>query len=489
MLGEIKTACGPDHVEQVRGWLEEARQVARNRLLDVAAEQAAPTLVLPVDQAEELFSADAGDEAPGFLELLASLVHHEVVTPAVIVALTIRADRYEPLQIAPQLAEVKTAPFDDLKPLSPAGYHEVITGPARRASAAGPRTTIEPALVERLLADTAQGADALPLLALKLQRLYRDFGADGHLKLADYELMGGMAHVVETEVNELLASNPTERRAQLDILHDAFIPWLATINPDNDQPMRRVARWADLAEPSRPLIDGLVARRLMVKDIRNDEVVVEVALESLLRQWDELAGWLREQARDLKDAERLERVATDWRANDRNKYWLLPGTRLAEAEKLAAKPLFRDRLNPIRDYLDASRVRENLRIETKLQAVHAESQSDAVRRFLALTALVVAVALLVVGLAPVTAMGLLLIGIAVPTLIFRLLPRSVAWIGLAISLVCVLDGVLFEWNDLERWEIRVIGPTWLIVAAALMSMRDVTTWLVSRVTSRTGAAT
>ena len=131
--------------------------------------------------------------------------------------------------------------------------------------------------MERLLADTAQGADALPLLALKLQRLYRDFGADGHLKLADYELMGGMAHVVQTEVNELLASNPAERQAQLDILHDAFIPWLATINPDNDQPMRRVARWADLPEPSRPLIDGLVARRLMVKDIRNDEVVVDRA--------------------------------------------------------------------------------------------------------------------------------------------------------------------------------------------------------------------
>ena len=159
-----------------------------------------------------------------------------------------------------------------------------------------------------------------------------------------------------------------------------------------------------------------------------------IALESLLRQWDELAGWLREQAQDLKDAERLERAATDWRANDRNKYWLLPGTRLAEAETLAAKPLFRYRLNPIRDYLDASRVRENLRIETKLQAVHAESQSDAVRRFLALTALVVAVALLVAGLAPVIAMGLLLIGIAVLTLVFRLLPRSVAWIGLLIGL-------------------------------------------------------
>ena len=35
---------------------------------------ARPTLVLPVDQAEELFTADAGPEAPRFLELLAAVV-------------------------------------------------------------------------------------------------------------------------------------------------------------------------------------------------------------------------------------------------------------------------------------------------------------------------------------------------------------------------------------------------------------------------------
>ena len=58
----------------MRGWLEEAWQAARARLLDVAAEQPAPTLVLPVDQAEELFNADAGPQAPRFLELVAALV-------------------------------------------------------------------------------------------------------------------------------------------------------------------------------------------------------------------------------------------------------------------------------------------------------------------------------------------------------------------------------------------------------------------------------
>ena len=56
--------------------------------------------------------------------------------------------------------------------------------------------------------ETAEGADALPLLALTLARLYRDFGADGDLTVAEYESMGGMAQVVQTEVDQLLAADP-----------------------------------------------------------------------------------------------------------------------------------------------------------------------------------------------------------------------------------------------------------------------------------------
>ena len=376
--GDQERLPGRRQVEQLRGWLEEARQAARARLLDVPAEQPAPTLVLPVDQAEELFNADAGPEAPRFLELLAALVQHEAgVTPALIVAVTIRADRYEPLQTAPELAEVHSVVFDELKPMPPAGYTEVITGPARRATAAGRRLSIEPALVERLLAETAEGADALPLLALTLERLYRDFGDDGDLTVAEYESMGGMAQVVQTEIDSLLAADPDQRQAQLDTLHDAFIPWLATINPDNDQPMRRLARWDDLPAASHPLIEAMVEKRLLVKDTRDGQTVVEVALESLLRQWDELAAWLRDEAPGPQGRRRPGARRRRLAASGRNEAWLLDGTRLADAETLAAKPGFRDRLDPTRDFLHASRQRENDRIEAEKQRQRSRTPSRA----------------------------------------------------------------------------------------------------------------
>ena len=54
--------------------------------------------------------------------------------------------------------------------------------------------------------------------------------------------MGGMRDVVNNEIDEILGRDPHDRATALELLRSAFIPWLATINPDNDQPMRRVAR-------------------------------------------------------------------------------------------------------------------------------------------------------------------------------------------------------------------------------------------------------
>ena len=107
------------------------------------------------------------------------------------------------------------------------------------------------------------------------------------LTLAHYEVMGGLRRVVQTVIDGILDADPSTQLGQLQLLRGAFIPWLATVS-DDDRTMRRVARWEELPEASRPLIDAFVANRLLVKDRRDSEDVVEVALESLLWQWDDL---------------------------------------------------------------------------------------------------------------------------------------------------------------------------------------------------------
>jgi hypothetical protein len=66
------------------------------------------------------------------------------------------------------------------------------------------RLAIDPALTEHLTAD-AHGADALPLLAFTLERLYAEYGGEGRLTLADYEKLGGVQGSLEAAVAHALA--------------------------------------------------------------------------------------------------------------------------------------------------------------------------------------------------------------------------------------------------------------------------------------------
>jgi WD40 repeat protein len=373
--GEIKRSCTPDHVEKLRGWLEEARERARSQLLERDLRLPAPTLVLPLDQGEELFFPSLTSEAKDFLQIVAELLTwREGVTPAMLLVVTIRADSYEPLHTAPQLAGVSSTSFNDLKEMHPGQFTEVITGPAARASKAGRRLTIEPALVKQLLEDVPT-ADGLPLLALTLERLHGEYGvADGDLTLAEYKQMGGVKHIVQTEVNKILGDDPEQRETNLEILHEAFIPKLASINVASGRAERRIASFDKLPPESRELIEAFVEKRLLVKGkLPNGEVSVQVALESLLRQWKELARWLRTEGQDLKFAERIRLWAADWRDGEKkdDAHLVLRGTRLTDAETLAAKEdYFSGWAEPTQDFVRACRRREDelLEIERRRQA-------------------------------------------------------------------------------------------------------------------------
>lgn len=321
-LGVIKAGVG--NPRSVHDWLSEAQDAALEGFVN-GSRPAAPTLILPIDQAEELFGPDVGPEADTFLRLLAALLDGEASDLPIIAVATIRSDRYESFQTDPHLSRLDACVFDDLKPMRPDRFRDVICKPVDRLRAAGTKLEWDPDVVEDLVRESA-GADALPLLSLTLATLYEDYGGDGQITLDEYKAMGGMRQVVESVIDGQLSTDTETREAELDLLRQAFIPWLATIDPNTDQPMRRVARWFDLPADSHRLIDALVAQRLMVKDERNGETVVEVALESLLRQWDALAGWLADEATDLKAADSLDADAKGWERSSRQDDWLLPGT-------------------------------------------------------------------------------------------------------------------------------------------------------------------
>ena len=201
----------PDDPQALADTLRELSQTQRVAPLPGESDEGPPTLVIPIDQAEELFLAEGAEAADRFLHLIRALAGNEAVP--LLILLTIRSDSYEQLQTTAALEEVRPRLYS-LAPMPQGNYQMVIEGPARRLNEAGRKLKIEPQLTQRLLEDIQRGGskDALPLLAFTLERLYRDYGGDGDLRLDEYEDMGGINGAIDAAVEKALkAGNQDER--------------------------------------------------------------------------------------------------------------------------------------------------------------------------------------------------------------------------------------------------------------------------------------
>jgi hypothetical protein len=304
-----------------------------------------PALILPIDQAEELFQAEGGEEARSFLDLLRDLVSRD--DAPLIVVFTIRSDSYERLQTAESLQGLRPHLLS-LPPMRKGAYAEVIKGPARRLEGSKRALKIEEPLVDALLADMEAGGakDALPLLAFTLERLYVEQGGDGDLRLAEYEELGGVKGSIEAAVERALKAAdtdpkiPRDRAARLALLRRGLIPWLAGIDSETGSPRRRVARLSEIPAECRPLIDLLVEQRLLSTDVSKEtgEVTIEPVHEALLRQWGLLQGWLEEDLPALATLQSVKRASRDWAANGGDAAWLYAFRRTIEGCGAARRP-------------------------------------------------------------------------------------------------------------------------------------------------------
>jgi formylglycine-generating enzyme required for sulfatase activity len=320
-----------------------------------------PTVVIPIDQAEELFGAENTERA-AFCDMLANALGED--GNALVVA-TMRTDSYESLQKGwlPESQTVMTLP-----PIATGSFQQIIEGPARLAK---PPLTVEPTLTQRLLADL-DAADALPLLAFTLERLTTQYGADGKLTLADYrDKLGGLSGAIQSAVAAVLGGHPSKEK--LALVRRLFVP--ALVQVDQDGVKRRVARRADLPTDTQALADQFVAQRLLV----TDDGGIEVAHEAILRQWPTLNEWLSEEHYSLRTLESLRAAAREWRNAGEyarvSNHWLShQGERLKDAEAVVAR---RDLANAVsedmREYLAACRKSERraVAVRVRLRALAA----------------------------------------------------------------------------------------------------------------------
>ena len=370
--------CSPEELNLADGFtaaLTKMRAAAAadvERLADVMHEKRAaksPTIVIPLDQSEELFSTDNVEAIRG-LDLLAGALRAD---PNVIIIATIRSNDFAKFQTEPRFEQIPLLPFS-LPPIPLGAFKEIIEGPARLAQ---PPLVIDPALSDRLLQDLA-AEDALPLLAFTLERLLARVRSGGRLTVEDYtEEMGGLQGAIVSAVESAFSAayrDPAlaHSHSELEKLaRTAFIPALVHLEDAESQPGRRVARLDALPEPTRPLVRHLVDQRLLVCNravIDGDETeTIEVVHEAILRQWPLLKGWIAEERDILRAVDAVRAAAADWRFHagrkdaDGEDGWLSHrGGRLQEAEELLARPGFASAIGSSGlAYLAGCRQREN----------------------------------------------------------------------------------------------------------------------------------
>jgi WD40 repeat protein/transcriptional regulator with XRE-family HTH domain len=296
---------------------------------------AAPRLVVVVDQFEELFTA-GGDAEDGRAEREAFITAlHAVATdpagpqklpPALVIA-AVRADFVGRLVAYPPLkAALEAGPFM-VGPMSEAELRLAVTGPAAEAGLA-----VEPALVEVVIAELGEGtggglgSGVLPLMSQAMAATW-EYREGRELTLRGYRRAGGVADAVNRSAQ---AGYDALTSAQQDAARLVFTQ-LTVITPDGQLARRRCSR-TELHAPGPQtaadvdaVIDIFSAHRLLV--LGQDSV--EIAHDALLQAWKQLRDWLGD---DQLDRALYSQVITDaatWDSNRRDSAYLYRPGRLA----------------------------------------------------------------------------------------------------------------------------------------------------------------
>lgn len=287
-------------VRALRADLLETPTLLAARLATVAA--ARETLVLvAIDQLEEAFTQGAPEaECRRFIEMLLGAAD-DPLDPIRIV-FTVRDDFVGKLAGLQNLFVIEKLGREELRraiaaPLEHYGYD-----------------FDDPALIDDLLAELgrAEAAD-LPLLQFACRALWEKRDAQARrLRRATYEEMGGISGALGRHAEKALAAlgGPEQRKARHLLLQ--LVSGTARRSVARDQLVAVLGPDAD------PVIDRLLAARLLVQRTVEGEVpLVEIAHESLLQTWSQLARWVAESREERRLLEELEDATSLWERRGR----------------------------------------------------------------------------------------------------------------------------------------------------------------------------
>ncbi|MFZ4815279.1 MAG: protein kinase domain-containing protein, partial [Phototrophicaceae bacterium] len=322
-------------------------------------------LVLYIDQFEEVFTfVEAEEDRAKLLSLLLNATKR--AENRVRVILTLRADFYDRPLLYPEFGELFRRNTEVILPMSENELAEAIIGPINRAG-----LQLETGLIQSLVNDVKDQPGALPLLQYALTELFER--RDGPvLTMKAYADIGGAMGALARRADELyvqLDNRGKETSRQLFLR-------LVTLGEGTEDTRRRVLK-AELISLSgddntmEATINTFSRYRLLTldRDPATRTPTVEIAHESLIREWGKLRDWLNSSREDMRLQRRVLIAAEDWRRFNRDASYLARGTQLETFAEWAINTQLQ-LTNNEQEYLNAS-IEQNERLVKDAQAQQA----------------------------------------------------------------------------------------------------------------------
>ena len=331
--------------------------------LKIALQQRRTTLLMVIDQAEELLTRSDEGRAAIFLTRLRSAL--ESADCAILVVMTLRSDFLADFQRLPELLDFPCEHLP-IKPMALQHIERVIEGPATIAG-----IELEDGLTRIMLQDT-QNQDTLPLLAFTLRELYDKYGDDKLFEVNEYQKrLGGLAGAVSSAADAVLRaaglSDDKKETDQKRLLKKAFIE-LVRINRDG-QFTRQAARWSAFPESIHGVLERFVQARLLISGSEEHHRVLEVAHEALFYAWARMKKWLDENREFLLWRERFRERLHEWQRTGEDPQALLTGSALNEARSWVER--HGDQFNAEENAFLAKSIRQVKRLKRRKSTAYA----------------------------------------------------------------------------------------------------------------------
>lgn len=312
-------------------------------------------LLIVVDQFEELFrfkkedqsrtgeksetQQKAENEASAFVKLLLEAARDR--SNRVYIIITMRSDFLGDCSQFRDLPEIINEGQYLIPRLTTEQLRKVIEAPARVKKA-----RIEPALVARLLNDIGDDQDQLPVLQHALMRTWEKWveegNSEGEINFDSYNATGGMATALSIHANEAydeLGDAGSDVPSRKQKIAEKLFKCLTETDRENREtrratPLGSICAIADAGlDEVASVIDVFrrVGRTFLMPPISeklDENTVIDISHESLIRKWDKLRVWVEEEA---QASYTYRRLSEDARLHQKGKapFWSDP--QLADA--------------------------------------------------------------------------------------------------------------------------------------------------------------